>query len=188
MAAQDIIQNLIFRHGQSQDTRMPVELGTHFVDVDERTDEELLLFAKKFAEFVKFYPKDPSKPVGDWTGFFPANLAEIKEVLKKKDGDVPPHLALFISFLRLYLEGAQKNINRFTGSHLDFYFSEVLRLVKKPAVPDKAHVVLELKKNAAPVSIGPNDLFTAGKDETKVELIYTHTGETVINSAKIDQL
>jgi hypothetical protein len=188
MAAQDIIQNLIFRHGQSQEMRMPVELGTHFVDVDERTDEELLLFAQKFAGFVKFYPKDPSKPVGDWNGFFPANLAEIREALKKKDGDVPPHLALFISFLKLYQEGAQKSINRFTGSHLDFYFSEVLRLVKKTAVPDKAHVVLELKKNAEPISIGPNDLFTAGKDETKVELIYAPTGETVINSAKIDQL
>ena len=98
MAAQDIIQSLIFRHGQSQEMRMPVELGTHFVDVDERSDEELLLFAQKFAAFVKFYPKDPSKPVGDWTGFFPADLAEIRAALKNNNGDVPPHLALFSVF------------------------------------------------------------------------------------------
>ena len=54
MAAQDIIQNLIFRHGQSQEMRLPDELGVQFADIDERSDEELLLFAKKFAGFIKF--------------------------------------------------------------------------------------------------------------------------------------
>ncbi|MEI7830112.1 MAG: baseplate J/gp47 family protein [Prolixibacteraceae bacterium] len=188
MAVQDIIQNLIFRHGQSQDMRMPEELGVHFADIDERSDEELLLFAKKFAEFVKFYPKDPSDPIGNWTSFFPVDLKGIRMLLQNKNGDVPPHLALFVSFLKLYQAGPQENINKFTGSHLDFFFAEILRLTQKPAVPDKSHVVLELKKNASQISIGPKDLFSAGKDNTKVELVYTPTGETVVNNAKIEQL
>ncbi len=188
MVTQDIIQNLIFQPGQSQDKRMAEELGIHFANIDERTDEELLLLTRKFAEFVKFYSNDDVTSEGDWSGFFPSDPDEIRQLLNNKSGEVSPHLALFLSFIKLYQAGPQESINRFTGRHLDFYFTEVLRLTKRPAIPDKAHVVLELKKNALPVSIRSNDLFSAGKDDTKVELIYRPTGETVINSAKVDSL
>lgn len=188
MVTQDIIQNLIFQPGQSQDKRMAEELGIHFANIDERTDEELLLLTRKFAEFVKFYSNDDVTSAGDWSRFFPSDPDEIRQLLNNKSGEVSPHLALFLSFIKLYQAGPQESINRFTGRHLDFYFTEVLRLTKRPAIPDKAHVVLELKKNALPVGIGSNDLFSAGKDDTKVELIYRPTGETVINSAKVDSL
>jgi len=188
MAEKDIIQNLIFQLGQSQDQRMPEELGIHFADVDERTDEELLLFTKNFAELVNFYHDDPSVIAGDWTNFFPADISGIRQLLNNRSGNVPPHLALYLSFLKLYKEGPQETINRFTGNHLDFYYKDVLRFSKKPAIADKAHVLLELKKNSSPITIQSTDLFTAGKDKTKVELIYTPTGETVINSSKVDSI
>jgi hypothetical protein len=188
MSTQDIIHHLIIQPGQSQDKRMPEELGIHFANIDERSDEELLLFTRKFAEFVKFYSNDDSTSAGDWSGFFPSSPDEIRRLLNNKSSEVPPHLALFLSFLKLYQAGPQESINRFTGRHLDFYFKEVLRLTKKTAVPDKAHVVLELKKNTSPVSIRSEDLFSAGKDDTKVELVYKPTGETVINSATVDSL
>ena len=188
MAEKDIIQNLIFQPGQSQNERMPEELGIHFADVDERTDEELLLFTKNFAEFVNFYKDDPEFESGNWVKFFPKDLAAIKELLNNQNGTVPPHLAAYLSFLKLYIEAPQKTINRFTGRHLDFYFRDVLRFTPKPAIADKAHVLIELKKNTLPISITPADLITAGKDKTGVELIYSPTGETVINSSKIESL
>ncbi|MEI6276682.1 MAG: baseplate J/gp47 family protein [Prolixibacteraceae bacterium] len=194
MAVQEIIQDLIIQPGQSQDKRMPAELGIHFADIDERTDEELLRFTQKFAEFVRLYlhdpslPEDPSDPNPNWSKFFPADLAGIRRLLNDKSGEVTPHLALYLSFLKLYLAGPQETVNQFTGRHLDFYFSEILRLSKKGAVPDKAHVVLELKKNSTPVVLGPDDPFSAGKDDTKVELIYKPTGETVINTSKVESL
>lgn len=63
-----------------------------------------------------------------------------------------------------------------------------MRLQKKAAIADKVHLLLELKKNAAPIPITPKHLFSAGKDGTNVELIYAPTRETIINSAKVESL
>ncbi|MDD5435762.1 MAG: baseplate J/gp47 family protein, partial [Nitrospira sp.] len=119
-------------------------------------------------------------------GFFP-DKSEIGQLLEDKTGNTPPHLALFIAFLKLY-KIPQEVINRITGRHLDFYFKDVLRLTKKPAVPDKAHLLIELKKNALPISIGTENPFSAGKDKTGVELIYTPTRDTVINTAGVSSI
>jgi hypothetical protein len=42
-------------------------------------------------------------------------------------------------------------MNTLTGRHLDFYYHEVLGLKRKDPVPDKVHVLFELKKNSEPV-------------------------------------
>lgn len=178
---------MIFQLGQSQDGRMPRELRVHFSDLDERTTEELMLFTKKFSEFVHYYPDIDSAPARNWSKFFPYDEAGIKPLLENKSADLSPHLALFLSFLELYKK-PQEVINRITGRHLDFYYKDVLRLKKKLAVADKTHVLLELKKNALPISILPQHLFSAGKDNTGVELIYAPTRETVINRSKVDSL
>jgi len=187
MAEKDIIQNMIFQLGQSQNERMPKELGIHFADVDERSTEELLRFAGNFAESVNYYRNDPASAADDWSSFFPGNEEAIKRLLARRDASTPPHLALFLAFLELYKQ-PQEIINRLTGRHLDFQYREVLRFARKPSEPDKAHVLIELNKNAAPLSIGPDHLFSAGKDATGVEMIYAPTGETVVNSAKVDSL
>ena len=129
MSVQEIIQDLIFQPGQSQDMRMPAELDIHFANVDERTDEDLLLITRKFAEYVKLYLHDPALPAdalnpeGNWTSFFPSSAAEIRKLLNSNNGEVTPHLALYLSFIKLYQAGPQESINRFTGRHLEFYFS-----------------------------------------------------------------
>lgn len=164
---------------------MPEALGDHYVDIDERSEEDLLLFTRKFAELVRFYPVDSSISTSDWSRFFPANADEIRRLLNTGNGDTPPHLALFRSFLQLYLAGPQESINRFTSRHLDFYFKEVLRLSQRPALPYKAHVLVELKKKMSPICLTPLTLFSAGPDATKTELLYRPTGETVINTARV---
>ncbi|MGX2040181.1 baseplate J/gp47 family protein [Methylocaldum sp. MU1018] len=187
MAEKDIIQNMIFQLGQSQSERMPEELGVHFADVDERSTEELLLFARNLAKGINYYRNDPDSAAGDWSSFFPENAKAIGRLLAREDASVTPHLALFLAFLELY-KLPQELINRLTGRHLDFQYREVLRFAKKPSEPDKAHLLIELNKNAAPLKIGPEHLFSAGKDATGVEMIYAPTGETVVNSAKVDSL
>ena len=187
MAEKDILQNMIFQLGQSQDQRRPAELDVHFAEVDERTPEDLLRFLKKLAAYINYYRTDISKPAGDWSPFFPDDETTLKQLLASATGSTPPHLALLLAFLELYRQ-PQALINQITGRHCDFYFKEVLRLTTKAAVPDKAHVLLELKKNAAPISIGPANLFAAGKDATGVELIYAPSGDTVINRATVDSL
>lgn len=55
MSEKDNIEKFLQRTGQSQSQRMPAGLDVHFADVDERTTEDLMLFAGRFAEFVKHY-------------------------------------------------------------------------------------------------------------------------------------
>ncbi len=187
MSEKDNIEKFLQRTGQSQSQRMPAGLDVHFADVDERTTEDLMLFAGRFAEFVKHYNDTISGTSDNWKDFFPAGKDEILRILEQKDGKLTPHLALFVSFLELY-KVPQEVINRITGGHLNFYFKDVLHLAKKPAIADKVHTVIELKKNENPTEITPIVAFSAGKDDTKAELLYYPTGTTIINNSTVSFL
>lgn len=183
MAEQDIIQNLIFQLGQSQDDRFPAELDVHFADVDERSSQELFRAASQLANFVNYYRHQTETPVGDWTTFF----ADDAQFPKGDRSDVTPHLALFLAFLELY-KHPQSTLNQITGRHLDFYYKQVLQLTKKTAIADQAHVIVDLKKNAEAIVLTPSDLFSAGKDSTGVELLYAPSAETVVNLSQVESL
>lgn len=187
MAEQDIIQNLISRLGQSQADRLPPELESHFVDVDERKPDTLLSQAAALAKLVRFYSNDDIEAAGDWSSFFPATDEERRALLDRDDGGVTPHLGLFAAFLRLY-RYPQKALNELTGRHLDFQFQRVLRFVPRPARGDHAHLLLELKKGADPIVITPEQAFSAGKDGKGVELIYRPVRDVVINHGQVEQL
>lgn len=188
MAEKDIIRHMIAQPGQSQEQRMPVELGEHFADVDERSEEDLLHFAGKFTGLVNFYQDQTASPLGHWEDFFPSDPEAIHKLMNDPPGNHPPHLALYLSFLRLYQKGPREVINRITGRHLEFFYKDILRFGLKSPVPDKAHLILELKKNTQPITIGPNDLLTVGKDASGIELLYAPTRETVINQAKLESI
>jgi len=187
MAERDIIQNSIHQLGQSQEERKAPELDIHYVDVDERTSADLLRAAGAFATQVNFYGDDPLTPAGDWSTFFPTDEALIQEALSRTDGRLTPHLALFAAFLELYRK-PQAIANRLTGQHLDFFYRDVLRQQRKAAVADRVHLLLELKKKAVAIAIGPDQLFTAGKDAAGVELLYGPTATTVVSTARVAEL
>jgi len=188
MGKQELLQKLISRPGQSQSHRMPPELDIHYADIDERSGQDFLQYASKLAGILNYYRNDPATPAGNWKEFFPSSPEEIQRLLDTKDGSLAPHLALFTTFLRLYKSGPQQVINQFTGRHLAYYFRDILRLEPGPFKPDKAHLLLELKKNTSPILISDKDLFTAGKDLSGNELIYAPTQETIINHAKVESL
>ncbi|MCE9667751.1 hypothetical protein LY474_07990 [Myxococcus stipitatus] len=187
MSDQDIIQNMISELGQSQDERLPPELGAHHADVDERTPEDLMMFAKRFARFVRFYRGDTTAASGDWASFFPYDEDSAGRLLTSASGDAPAHLALWASFLKLH-EEPRKALNGLTGKHLEFFFQRVLRFEKQAAVPDRAHVLVELKKNVAPVRVGPEHRLSAGKDASGVELVYAPVRDTVVGPSKVASL
>lgn len=184
MAEQDIVQNMISRLGQSQDERMPKELAEDFFAVDDRDAATLLAQARALAKTMPFYGRDPNMPSGDWGNFFPAGS---ETALASEDGGVKPHLGLFGAFLELYRR-PQAALNRFTTRHMDFQFSRVLRFLPKPAQADHAHVVVELKKGAAPIAITTAQNFSAGKDSTGIELIYRPVRDTVVGTGKVEAL
>ena len=145
MAESDIIQGMISRPGQSQADRLPPELQPEFFAIDDRSIETLLSQAAALAQHIRFSPDDGSE-ISDWTTFFPADDDQIQTVLNRSTADVTPHLALYISFLRLYQQFPQRAINALTGRHLNFQFQQVLQFKHRPAQPDRAHVLIELKK------------------------------------------
>jgi hypothetical protein len=180
-----IVQNMISRLGQSQVERESPELAPQFVPVDERTPRDLLLFAREFARFVHFAAPPPAAD-GDWQHFFPYSDAEAGELPATADGAMPPHLALFVAFLKLY-EVPRAQINTITARHLAFFYEQVLRFVRRPPSADRAHLLIELKKGASPVRIQPGQLFSGGKGPAG-ELLYTPTFESVVNVATVDSL
>jgi hypothetical protein len=190
MADRDIVQNLILELGQSQGERTPRELDAHFADVDERTPADLWRWAGRFAQLVNFHPTDfagGDAELPDWSALFTGTGTELDAYRALTAPRTQPHAALFIAFLELFRR-PQALANEITGRHLDFYYHDVLRLRRHDAVADRAHVVLELKKGAASVEIGPEHLFTAGKDALGTELLYAPVRTSVIGLAKVESL
>jgi hypothetical protein len=186
MAEADVIHKMILLPGQSQEDRKDPALDIHYADVDEYTDDNLMQWTAKFAAYVNYYQNNTTTTSGNWTSFFPKTAEDIKACLSGDTSQVQPHLALFVSFIELY-KIPQAVINRFTGRHLDFYYKEVLRLNPKAAVPDKVHLVLELKKNMDLLAINASNVFTC-KDKSGAVLNYAPTDETIINTSSITSL
>lgn len=99
----------------------------------------------------------------------------------------PAHYALFLAFLKLF-RFAQADINTITQRHLDFYYKEVLQLLPKAAMPNKAHILVELAKMTSAYALEEGTAFKAGKDSAGKEVLYALDRTTTFNKAKITQL
>lgn len=171
-----ILRTQIVRPGQSQPQRLPGELGTHFVDVDERSPEALLGYAESLAPTIPFIGANDAVVPGGWTHFFEHPVVDLQ---------TKAPLALYDAFLRLYDQGPRAAINRLTATHLDFYYQRVLGFTQRPALPDRAHVIVTLKKGSPAVRVMPWHFFSAGKDQAGVEQLYTPTKEVVVNTSQV---
>jgi hypothetical protein len=190
VATRDLIETQVSRLGQSQDERDAAELGAHFVDLDERSAADRLVLLKKLARHIAFYDNSLEDP-SDWTAFFPASIGEsasgkaaATRVLSTSDGTMAPHLGLLATFVQLF-DAARAEANTFTARHLDFFYQRVLRFEPRPAVPDRAHVAVELKPGTSQVLVRQTDDFSAGKDATGVELHFKPAFDTVVNRAAL---
>lgn len=102
--------------------------------------------------------------------------------------DHQPHLSLYVAFWQIF-QLAQDDLNRMTQRHLDFFYRDVLRLPKRAAVPDRAHIIFELAKLPKnSFRLNPNTLFKAGKDASGVEIFYKLDEEIVVHKAQIASL
>ncbi len=58
--------------------------------------------------------------------------------------DNKPHIALFITFLKLF-QYTQDSINTLTERHLNYYYRQVLQQKEKAGIPDKVNISFTLK-------------------------------------------
>ena len=182
--------------GTSQSMREQVLLNPDSVQLMDLGMEEWLRFARLFAEEVNYYGLD-NKKNGKWTSFFPEisnieGLANQANALLKNEnadevGSIAPHVALFISFVKL-LEFSRTRLNGLTRRHLDFYFKEVLGMEPKPATPDEVFILFELSKNAKPQKVDQGFLLKGGKDLNGKERLYETTDEYIVGAAQVAEL
>ena len=105
----------------------------------------------------------------------------------KDRSDHEPHLALFIAFLKLFLN-VRNHANKLTEQHLDFFYKDVLRLKTRSAVPDDVHVSFQLARQKDEYKLDAGTALDAGKDNTGFERVYTLADDLVANRAQISSL
>lgn len=98
-----------------------------------------------------------------------------------------PHNGLILAFLRLF-NVATKELNTLTDRHLNFYYHDVLRVDRKPAFPDSAHVVFKLAKNVPAVTLNKGTLLQAGKDALGKPLHFGLSDTVTINQSQVGAL
>lgn len=96
------------------------------------------------------------------------------------------HNGLAISFLHLFTV-AQKELNKVTDRHLNFYYKDVLRINRRPPHPDSAHVVFALAKNFQTYTLEKGTALL-GKDKQGNELVYTTDEVITINKSEVGAL
>lgn len=174
-------KNVLSRDGTAQKDRLMPDLTPENHPLDGRSMEDLERFVSSFAKMINFYQPGTALnevlATGDWSKFYPENWSEYKE---------RPHLALMSAFLLLFVK-VQEHANTIPKRHLDYFYREYLLFVEQQAVPDKAHLLFELSKNIKTYKLDEGTQFTAGKDNSGVELIYKLQKELVLNKAVADE-
>ncbi len=177
------------REGSDQNRRFIEALDPGSVKLNDFSLKEWMQFAYRFAAHVNYFSNlDYEEPLGNWEFFF-KNEIELEEFLKRVgvEKNITPHLALFICFVWL-LEFSKKRFNRLTKRHLDFYYSEILKIEKLPATPDKVHILFELAKKVTEAKIDEGTELDGGKDGNGQKRIYKTTEELIANKTAVAQL
>lgn len=188
---------LIAREGTEQQQRFIDALSPEYFKLNEFSLNDWMKFAFGFAEHVNYFEtNDFQNRSGNWQDFFTPDKGQ-EDFLKafyldenvnlSESKNITPHLALFISFIKL-LETSQNRFNQLTKKHLDFYYSQILDIQKLPATPDKVHLIFELAKNVLDAKIADSTELDGGKDAIGKKLIYQTSEELIANQIKISQL
>ena len=181
-------KNPLQRNGTSQVERICKMLDPANISIHDLQIKHWLSFASEFAKKIDFFKDNPTTSAGDWSAFFPGEIAlqsKLDELLKSNNNE--PHIALFIAFLKL-MELGQQKMNELSKKHLDFYYKEVLQLKKKPFTPDKVHVLFELAKNASEHRLKKGTMLHAGKDNNQQILHFQTSDELIVNRVKVTDL
>lgn len=196
MSRQDILTPLIAAPGTRQADRRKAPLDPAHAPLDGRDATDLLLAARALASQLRYYGRNPDTADGNWNDYFPqpaeheseaAFRARLAALAENADGSLPPHLALLIAFLRV-ARHPRALLDDFTRQHLNFQFQTVLGFEAQPPRPDHAHLLVELKKGAAPLEIGTGQLLSAGKDADRQELLYRPLRPVVVGHARVARL
>ena len=189
MAAQDLLDAFAAAPGTAQPERDDPRLAPASTPIDDRDTAQLLQSLHSLAALINHHEQWPvSATPGNWQPYFPSgDSATLEALVQSTDGKLPPHHGLLIAFLQL-LARPQARLNDFTAQHLNYQMQRVLGFAPRGPQPDRAHLIFELKKGAEAVEIALPQLFSAGKDATKVEQLFAPVHPTVVGRARVARL
>lgn len=182
--------------GTSQAARRRPELDPAFAALDGRSTADLLAFARAFAGGLH-YVDDQGQPQGDWQGLFPDvdGLAEAADYLRAPERfsaaraapHARPHFALLLAAMDL-LGLARDQLNHLAARHLDYFYREVLRMVGKPAVADRLHVLLAPDRGVERLLLPAGASLKAGKDAAGRERLFRTRTDGLASPARVAEL
>lgn len=187
--------NLLSSDGTNQLQRLLPALEADYIVPDERSLSDLVDYARRVAAEVR-YVELSGQASGDWRALFESLLVpgtdsvrpvDDLQVLLASRSDWPPHLALFLVFLKLF-QILQSDVNELTRKHLLHYYENELGLQRKATAADQVHVIFELAQNVAAVRLPVGTLLAAGKDSAGRALNYALRNELVVNRATVSDL
>ncbi|MGK7908803.1 MAG: hypothetical protein AB4040_16465 [Synechococcus sp.] len=191
--------NLLKFDGTNQLQRLLPALEPDYILPDERSLSDLIGYARKLAAEIRFYTLN-GQATGDWRPFLDALVdpstgeiydAKSLETTLNLRNDWPPHVALFVVFLKLY-EFLQADLNALPRLHLQHYYEKKLSLLRREAEADEVHVIFELARNAAPTRIKVHTSLDAGKvvddkEKRSRPSYYETQAELVVSAAKVKE-
>ncbi|NEQ30869.1 MAG: hypothetical protein F6K04_07685 [Leptolyngbya sp. SIO4C5] len=197
------IKAQVFRDGTSQRRRSLRSLDPSFISVEERTLADWIRFAQTYAQSLRYFDSQ-NQVAGDWAGFFAGDAeaiaAAVEALAAGSDWEAEaakaalpaamlnliaqPHLALFLTFLKL-LQYPQQQFQALTQRRLDFYYRQVLRLTAKAAVPDQTHVVFSLSPGESAYWLPQGTRLSAGTDSEGNDLHYATDADLYLTPAQV---
>ncbi|WP_163411031.1 hypothetical protein [Flavobacterium ajazii] len=95
-----------------------------------------------------------------------------------------PDTTLLRSFIKI-LKIQQDQLNGISQKHLDFYYRDILKQTKLPALADNAFLCATLSKTDSVFNLPAGTLFNAGTDAQKNPIVFASQKNTALNPAAI---
>lgn len=182
---------------------LPALTAEEYFKLDDRSMSDTIVFTKELVKLIKYYNLSDDA-IDNWSGFLqnidPINISEhvelinkfetnqlLKEDIVKLSSLCSPHEVLFLAFLSL-MTHAREQMNCFSSRYLNYYYRDYLGFSQKSNVPAKAHVIFELNKDAASVTLGQGTLLSAGTDSKREEVFYELEEDLTLTFAQLSTI
>lgn len=179
-------------NGTKQSDRLPKALSGDYVKIDERSFDDLMAQIAEYAERLTYFD-DNMNPSGNWREFFKDVYNYETNTLKKdriealkEAGDMPPHMALIMAFIKLF-QIEQSNLNTLTEKHLNFYYKDILGFKPKTGSNGNATVFFEPAKSISGAFVPKGTVFDAGKDADGKPVTFRSVRDVTVNQAKVEE-
>ncbi|HVS95061.1 MAG TPA: hypothetical protein VHE54_01200 [Puia sp.] len=152
-------------------------LDTAFKKAGPGHRKRLLALHREAADLVPAFAGALGILAGEAPGNIEQSLLPLATSLQQRH---QPHLALIFVFLQLFVR-LQQDINGFKKAHLDFFYSDILRLEPQPAQPDHANLIVYLQNQVKSFALEKGRPIKDGKDNNKADILFALDEAIAVN-------